>query len=336
MELSAKEIEKRNNWSYFPIVNQKLEEYYQDQLKAFWTKGDLVFTESSDDISSLRPEEETLLHGVLSIFSQFDGLVGDKVDGFNDHEEVKKFKEATFFFRAQNLIETVHNEVYGLMLIHYIENEEKRNEITYATTRIPVVVKLANWIESQSSTDNLLKKIFINAITEGVMFQGLFAIIFWFRKTYKGKFLGLTTGNEMISRDEELHASFAMYFFIFLKNKFKNSGEHEDWVKWAEDRSEVVSLIEELMEILTEFYNYFLPNPVLDLNSENVIDYSKVWANILLMELEHNPRYDVENPLEYMDVTGMYRKKNFFEGKEVGYQKGLVHTPFKYDPHLLN
>ena len=169
---------QRNLWSYFPIEYKEIEEMYQKQVSAFWTKGDLLFTDSMDDISLLDNKQLHLLHGVLAIFSQFDGLISEKVDGFNDHPEIKQIKECVYFFRAQNLIETIHNEVYGLMIIHYVQDHETRDELIHAAGEIQVVKKLADWIVNESNTDNLIKSIFINALTEGVMFQGLFAIIF--------------------------------------------------------------------------------------------------------------------------------------------------------------
>ena len=159
---------------------------------------------------------------------------------------------------------------------------------------------------------------------------------FWFRKVYKGKFSGLTKANELISRDEDLHADFALMLIDILSKKFTALGIHKEWVDWIKNRSKIVGLVEEMIEILTEFYNFFLPEPVLDLNSQNLIDYTKVWANIILMSVGHEPRYDVTNPLEFMDMTSMYRKTNFFEGKEVGYQKGLLHKEFIIDESLLD
>jgi ribonucleotide reductase beta subunit family protein with ferritin-like domain len=254
--MDAKIAQRRDNWSYFPIKHKELEDLYQAQLAAFWTKGDLLFTDSGDDMALLDEEQKKLLYGVLSIFSQIDGLVGEKVDGFTDHHIIKEYKEALSFFRIQNAIENVHNEVYGLMIIHYIQNEKERHKILHAATEIPVVKKLADWLEKETQTDILLKKIFVNALTEGVMFQGLFGIIFWFRKTFKGKFIGLTVGNEMISRDEELHATFACVLFMQLKRDFIQSGIQKECVDWANDRKELVRMIEEMIEILSEFYQY--------------------------------------------------------------------------------
>ena len=325
----------RKLWSYFPIQYPEVEAMYQKQVAAFWTKGDLLFTDSTEDTERLPKDQKVLLHGVLAVFSQFDGLISEKVDGFNEHPEIKKIKEAVYFFRAQNLIETIHNEVYGLMIIHYVKDHDERERLISAATEIPIVKKLADWIVCNSNTDNILKTMFINALAEGVMFQGLFAIIFWFRKIHKGKFIGLTKANELISRDEYMHAEFALMLINILKSIFKVKNTNKEDLDWISNRFEVVGIIEELIDIIEEFYAYFLPKPVLDLTSESLVDYTKVWANVVLMALGHNSRYDITNSLDFMDMTAMYRKTNFFEGKEVAYQKGLLHKEFIIDENLL-
>ena len=323
--------EERHRWSYFPIENTEVEKMYQQQVAAFWTKGDILFTDSSQDINLLSEEEITLLHGVLAVFSQFDGLISEKVDGFTDHPELKKIKEVPYFFRAQNLIETIHNEVYGLMIIHYVQDKNTQNKLIAAATTMPAVKRLADWIVNESNSDNLIKSIFVNALTEGVMFQGLFAIIFWFRKTYKGKFLGLTKANELISRDENLHAEFMLLLIKLLRDEEKCSPRGG----WIDDRYKVVSLVEDLVDIISDLYKTILPRPILDLTSEGLINYTKGWANVVLIAVGHNPRYTDTESLDFMNVTSMYRKTNFFEGKEVGYQKGLVHKTFAIDESLL-
>lgn len=327
----------RDQWSYFPIQNDDIEDMYQLQRAAFWTKGDLVFDDSTTDIASVDDSTKKLINGVLSIFSQFDGLVGEKVDGFTDHPLLKEFKETRRFFHIQNAIEDIHNEVYGLMLIHYVQDIQEREELLKAATDIPVVKKLADWIERESTADdNLLRKMFINAMVEGVMFQGLFAIIFWVRKTFKGKFHGLVVGNELISRDERLHAEFMVLMINKIKAKLKKSGDHLNWVEWFEKRANLLAMMKELFVILEEFYQYFLPERILDIDSNDLLDYTKVWANILLQSVGHNPRYDVENPLDFMDITGVSRKSNFFEKKATEYTKGtLIHQELNLDYNIL-
>lgn len=326
----------RDLWSYFPIQNQQIEDLYQAQVAAFWTKADLLFTDSSSDMGLLNEKTKKLLYGVLAIFAQFDGLISEKVDNLTEHPEIKKIKESQRFFHIQNAIETIHNEVYGLMLIHYVQNEEERLELMSAATEIPIIKKLADWIENESNnTNNILKKLFINAAVEGVMFQALFAIIFWFRKTYKGKFLGLTIGNELISRDENLHASHAILLLNVLKTSFMEKNIHQDDVDWISNRNEIVSCIENMMVILEEFYAYFLPEQILDLKKDDLMDYTKNWANILIQSIGHNPRYDVKNSLEFMEVTGMQRKHNFFESRETAYSKNITHKNFVINYDLL-
>ena len=52
---------------------------------------------------------------------------------------------------------------------------------------------------------------------EGIHFSGSFASIFWLKK--RGLMPGLTFSNELISRDEGLHADFACMLYLELQEQ---------------------------------------------------------------------------------------------------------------------
>lgn len=324
------------DFSYFPIQFPEVEEMYQRQVAAFWTKSDLVFSGSAQDVELLDDEHKNVLNLPLTLFAHFDGIVANRVDSFTNHPDISLIKEAPYCFRIQSLIETIHSEVYGIMIQHYVPDVKARDAMLSSIQTNEHVHGLAEWLIKEGNTDNLLKSLFVNILTEAVMFQGLFAVIFWFRKTYKGKFIGLTKGNELIARDEDMHATTALTLLNIIRKIYKKDETKKQYVEWMDDRREVCRVVEEMIEILDGLFKHFIPQPVSDISSDKLMDYTKGWANIVLQSLDHNPLYDVTNSLDYMDnMTSMYRKTNFFEGKEVGYQKGLVHKPFVYDKSLL-
>ena len=55
------------------------------------------------------------------------------------------------------------------------------------------------------------------ACVEGIHFSGSFCAIFWLKK--RGLMPGLTFSNELISRDEGLHADFACMLYSHLVHK---------------------------------------------------------------------------------------------------------------------
>merc|ERR1712146_276314 len=60
---------------------------------------------------------------------------------------------------------------------------------------------------------------------EGILFSGSFCAIYWLKK--RGLMPGLTFSNELISRDEGLHAEFACLIYGMLQNKLPDDVVHE-------------------------------------------------------------------------------------------------------------
>ena len=61
--------------------------------------------------------------------------------------------------------------------------------------------------------------------SKGALFSGSFCDIYWFRK--RGLMPGLTFSNELISRDEGLHAGFACLLYGMLVNKLPDDVVHD-------------------------------------------------------------------------------------------------------------
>ena len=62
------------------------------------------------------------------------------------------------------------------------------------------------------------------ACVEGIHFSGSFAAIFWLKK--RGLMPGLTFSNELISRDEGLHADFACLLYGELRHRLPQEAVH--------------------------------------------------------------------------------------------------------------
>ena len=60
---------------------------------------------------------------------------------------------------------------------------------------------------------------------EGILFSGSFCAIYWLKK--RGLMPGLTFSNELIARDEGLHADFACMLYNMLERKLPDDIIHE-------------------------------------------------------------------------------------------------------------
>ena len=135
------------------------------------------------------------------------------------------------------------------------------------------------------------------------MFSGAFCSIYWLKK--RGLMPGLTFSNELISRDEALHAEFAVLLYKKLIKKLS--------------KNKVYEIIKNAVEIETEFICDALPCRLIGMNSESMTQYIQFVADRLVVQLGYEKIYNVSNPFDWMELISIESKANFFESNVSSY-----------------
>lgn len=143
---------------------------------------------------------------------------------------------------------------------------------------------------------------------EGIFFSGSFCAIYWLKN--KGLMPGLATANEFISRDEGLHAEFAIELYKMLDNQLSQETAHD--------------IFKEAVDIEKEFITESLPVSLLGMNSELMSQYIEFVADRWLVMLGYDKIYNSENPFGFMEMISVNTKENFFETRVSQYQKAGV------------
>lgn len=143
---------------------------------------------------------------------------------------------------------------------------------------------------------------------EGIFFSGSFCAIYWLKN--KGLMPGLATANEFISRDEGLHAEFAIELYKMLDDKLSQDN--------------VYDIFREAVDIEKEFIIESLPVSLLGMNSNLMSEYIEYVADRWLVMLGYDKLYNSENPFGFMEMISMNTKENFFETRVSQYQKAGV------------
>jgi ribonucleotide reductase beta subunit family protein with ferritin-like domain len=99
-----------------------------------------------------------------------------------------------------------------------------------------------------------------------------------------------------------------LLYVKYIKNKLTNEEIHK--------------IINEAVDIETEFITEALPCSLIGMKAESMITYIKHVANRLLLQLGHAPIYEnVNQPFAFMDRIALKNKNNFFELEVSEYQK---------------
>merc|ERR1712032_1181413 len=143
---------------------------------------------------------------VLAFFAASDGIVMEKLSGAFSVET--QLLEARAFYGFQIARENIHSDTYSLLVEQCIKDPTEKDQLFDAIHTMPPVQDKAEWAIQWMNKDNsFAERIVAFAVVEGVLFSGSFCAIYWLKK--RGLMPGLTFSNELISRDEGLHAEFA-------------------------------------------------------------------------------------------------------------------------------
>eukprot|EP00747_Dinoflagellata_sp_TGD_P139439 gnl/TRDRNA2_/TRDRNA2_175892_c0_seq43.p1 gnl/TRDRNA2_/TRDRNA2_175892_c0~~gnl/TRDRNA2_/TRDRNA2_175892_c0_seq43.p1 ORF type:complete len:350 (-),score=88.50 gnl/TRDRNA2_/TRDRNA2_175892_c0_seq43:157-1206(-) len=303
-------MENPQRWVMFPIQYPQVWEMYKKHEASFWTAEEIDLSQDNKDWEGLAEKEQHFIKHILAFFAASDGIVLENLAGAFSTEI--QIPEARAFYGFQIAMENIHSETYSLLIEQYVKDPVERNSIFDAIHTMPAVKEKAEWAIQWMNQDNsFAERIVAFACVEGVLFSGSFCAIYWLKK--RGLMPGLTFSNELISRDEGLHAEFACLLYSMLQHQLPEDVVH-DMVRGA-------------VQVERKFICDALPCDLIGMNSELMTRYIEFVADRLLTALGHSKLFNVSNPFDWMELISLQGKTNFFEKRVGEYQKAGVMTP---------
>ena len=206
-----------NRYVLLPIQHPNIFSLYKKALASFWTVEEVDLSKDMNHWHQLSDDEQHFIKNILAFFAGSDGIVLENL-AVRFMSEIK-CSEARCFYGFQIAMENIHSEMYSLLIDTYIRDPQEKTHLFNAIDTIPSVGKKAQWaikwINDEEST--FAKRVVAFAAVEGIFFSGSFCAIFWLKK--RGLMPGLTSSNELISRDEGMHTDFAVEIYSMLQNK---------------------------------------------------------------------------------------------------------------------
>jgi ribonucleotide reductase beta subunit family protein with ferritin-like domain len=288
---------------------------YKQHVASFWTADEIdLSADLTDWQERLTDSERHFISMVLAFFAGADGIVMENLaERFCRDITVP---EARCFYSFQMAMESIHQETYCLLIDTYITDPKDRELLFSAHTRVPSVERKAKWAQRYIGSDaSFAERLVAFAAVEGVFFSGSFCAILWLKK--RGLMPGLTFSNELISRDEGLHCSFACQLYSKLQNKLSEE--------------EIHALIREAVAVEKDFICDALPVSLIGMNADLMSQYIEFVADRLLRDLGYRPLYGSKNPFDWMDMISLEGKTNFFEKRVGEYQKSGVMASLSED-----
>ena len=316
-----------SQYSFFPIKHPNLESFYQRQKAVVWSPQELDYSRDRSDWDILDDGTKTFIKFILFFFAQADGIVNENLIT-NFKQQTSFFKEATFFYSAQEYIETIHNETYSILIETFIRDRQEKMRGYNAIKHYPSIKKIADWMFAwMDSKRFLLERVVAFACVEGIFFSSAFAAIYWIKR--RNILQGLCKANEWIARDEALHTEFAVELYHELTT-FKpdkpmylvlENGTNLPLPLSRLSEDTIHSIIKSAVAVSESFVRDALQVDLIGMNADDMVDYVKCTGDIISMSFGYNPIYKVDQPFTWMAVISLPNKSNFFESKVSEYAK---------------
>lgn len=262
----------------------------------FWTIKDVDFSQDLPHLKTLSKDELHYVTHVLAFFAQSDGIVNENL-ALRFYKDVE-IPEARAFYADQIQREAVHAWAYALLIDTYVKDQNEKNRLFDAIENIPAVKKKAEWaIRWVDSQADFAKRLVAFAVVEGVFFSGSFCAIYWFRK--RGLLPGLAAANNWIARDEGMHWEFAVLLYKTLGLSIT--------------KADFYQIILEAVSIEKEFVTESLPVGLIGMNAGMMCQYIEFVADLVTKRFGFEGIYGAENPFDFMRMSDMETKVNFFE-----------------------
>lgn len=292
----------------FPVKYPELFAFYKRAVASFWTVEEVDLAHDGKDWATLAPEEQEFLSKVLAFFAASDGIVNQNlVQNFSDEVQVAEVRS---FYTFQAAMESIHGEMYSLLIDTYIADSADKQRLFRAVETVPCIKLKAEWALrwANPKVASFHERLVAFACVEGIFFSGSFCAIFWMKK--RGKLPGLCYSNELISRDEALHCDFACALYRHLTHPL--------------GPARVQEIVTDAVQCEKVFVLEALRVDMIGMNATLMSQYIEFVADRLLEALGAPKVYLTPNPFDWMELISCEGKTNFFEKRVGEYAKAGV------------
>lgn len=301
-------MENPGRFVLFPIQHDDVFAMAKKAVAVFWTVEELDLTKDTKDWAKLDANTQHFIKHVLGFFAASDGILMENLS-LNFQNEVQ-WPEAKYFYANQNFMESIHSEMYSLLIDTYIDDKTEKQKLLEASSTIPAIQKKAEWAMQwlDAKHADFATRLIAFAVVEGIFFSGAFCSIFWLKKS--GLMPGLTTSNEFIARDEGMHTDFACLLYSKINHRLT--------------KAKVNKIIKEAVKIEKNFITKALPCELIGMNANLMSQYIEFVADRLTVQLGYPKIFNASNPFDFMERISLEGKDNFFEKRNANYAKAGV------------
>lgn len=274
--------------------------FYMQQVAQRWLADEILLHKDKDEFNKLNERYKLLIEDLVAFFAPGDGLVCEQVDHLK--AETKDFSQRAFL-GEQYSIEVVHAKAYKDIITTFFERDVQKRIFASVDT-LPCVQEKASFIVKymENKALPLSLRYVAAAVSEGVFFVALFAVIFYIKeKKILNQFCFL---NEQVSKDEKLHRDFD----LMMARRGARKGEFT--------REQALEIVQEGIRIEMIHIRHILRTPIDDpetdklggMTVENMDRFIATLADQIMVGLGFESTFTFKIPREIRDDPVMSSK----------------------------
>jgi ribonucleoside-diphosphate reductase beta chain len=310
-----------------PMRYPQFYEMYRNAIKNTWTVEEINFQIDISDLHDrMSPADRHLIHRLVAFFATGDSIVSNNLV-LNLYQHLNA-PEARMYLSRQLYEEALHVQFYLTLLDNYLPDPAERHKAFAAVENIPSIKQKAEfcfkWIDSiqnlrrietrEQRRQFLLNQVCFAACIEGLFFFAAFAYVYYFRS--RGLLPGLAAGTNWVFRDESCHMAFAFEAVQVIRQE-----EPDLFDKELEEQ--IYAMLAEAIDCETQFAEDVLAGGVAGISTRDMRQYLEYCADSHFTRLGMAKRYNVSNPLPFMELQDVQELTNFFERRVSAYQVGV-------------
>jgi len=276
-------------------------------------------------------DEKLLVKRTLGLFAMGESMVSNSIDTV-EYRYITDGACRQYLLR-KNFEESLHNwtvavccEAYNLDLDEVAEAYKNiktiKDKNNFVSERLSKFTSDFD-IESKEGKQDFLKNMAtFYLVMEGTWFFSNFALIMSLGR--QNKLVGLYDQINYTIRDESLHVEFGTSVINRIKEDYPSV-----WTKALQE--EILDIVKEGVEIEIQYAKEILPNGILGVTADMLVNYIKFLANTRVRAINLPDIYEnTQNPFPWLgeaqDATGIAA---FFERREKNYQNaGMLDDDF--------
>lgn len=285
---------------YLGQVDRTGWQWFKRQKASMWTAKEIDSAKDLADFLSLSPGDQAFVKTVAAFFANADSIIADNlIKQFGAQISSPSLKQ---FFIVQAYMENIHAKIFANILSTLVNDSAEQFRLFNTVRDSASICRKAEWMNYWTNPIRRSFAVRLIAFTaiKGIFFSSSFCGIFWLKK--HGLLPGLSSASELIARDKGMYRDFAVYI-------------NTECLQYPASPIIIRRIIEEAVNIETEFITEALPVSLLGMNAMQMTQYIQFIADHLLVSLNHPKIYHANNPFDgTMEMIPLQQgKTNFSE-----------------------